>query len=341
MSNIALKVFWSNNPMPVDQKIKQSEIVINTPFGVMIAHPNQPVKSVNNKTGEIVLNAADVNADVFGSAVAVNDALEPKIQNLSENKLDKVDYVQHFRGLFSSYISLNEALPVALDGDYAHIDSGSGFDRMSAIWDSNDSKWIVNAVNVGTNSDEIPEGAINLYFKGERVRQTPLTGLTAQQPSPVVSTDTLLNSIAKLQAQIDNPPKIKWMTIHEISDVVFSGITYEQYGDSALKFAVIGGILFATGRFYLSVISSSSNVLCSLKPKYKVMNSFGSNGNNLIDVNVYSTFSGLAQRVYISNPTAVSILTIADTLTVQQQIRADMGTNEYVISGNFGKVLQY
>ena len=71
MSNIALKVFWSNEPMPLNRKIDRA--AINVPFGVLITHPTCLIKSVNGKVGDVVLNAADVGADP-GSALPVTHA---------------------------------------------------------------------------------------------------------------------------------------------------------------------------------------------------------------------------------------------------------------------------
>ena len=56
MSNIGLKVFWSNEPMPLNRKIDRA--AINVPFGVLITHPTCLIKSVNGKVGDVVLNAA-------------------------------------------------------------------------------------------------------------------------------------------------------------------------------------------------------------------------------------------------------------------------------------------
>jgi hypothetical protein len=129
--------------------------------------------------------------------------------------------------LFSSYAALTAALPIALDGDYAHIDSGSGFDRMSAIWDSDDSKWTVNAVNVGSNTDEVPEGSSN-YFTSDRVRQTTLMGLDLSDSNAVVTTDAILVAIGKLQSQINEMGSDVWNWVH-YSEVGIFGSCFAEY----------------------------------------------------------------------------------------------------------------
>lgn len=81
MSNIGLKVFWSNEPMPLNRKIDRA--AINVPFGVMITHPTGLIKSVNGKVGNVVLNAADVGADAAGSAEAVQQNLNTEVNTLN------------------------------------------------------------------------------------------------------------------------------------------------------------------------------------------------------------------------------------------------------------------
>jgi len=162
--------------------------------------------SVINNTNDIdalELHVANVDSDVAGLNTRVGNVESDlttqsgQITDLQNNKLDRAEYVQHFRGVFPSYAALTSAIPVGNDGDYAHIDSGSGFDRMAAIWDSSDTKWVVQDVNVGSNTDEIPEGSTNLYFTQPRVRSTPLTGFYYGSDSLVTDTDTILDGFAK------------------------------------------------------------------------------------------------------------------------------------------------
>ncbi len=87
MSNIGLKVFWSNEPMPLNRKIDRA--AINVPFGVMITHPTGLIKSVNGKVGDVVLNAADVGADAAGSAEAVQQYLNTEVDTLN-SQLDSL-----------------------------------------------------------------------------------------------------------------------------------------------------------------------------------------------------------------------------------------------------------
>lgn len=242
MIDIVLEMHWSNNPIPLDQLKSDPDCILDIPLGLFTSLES-PVKSVNGITGDVILNADDVGADPVGAAQVV-------LETLDNQKLDKIDYVQHFRGLFSSYAALTAALPIALDGDYAHIDSGSGFDRMSAIWDNNDSKWTVNAVNVGSNTDEVPEGSSNLYFTSERVLQTPMTGLPVVAPSKVLATDDLLTVVAKLQAQL-NP---EWVDISTLAGtIIWNGFDLTK---TKIEFAKINGMIWIRG--VMTILGSSS-----------------------------------------------------------------------------------
>lgn len=266
MIDIVLEMHWSNNPIPLDQLKSDPDFILDIPLGLFTSLES-PVKSVNGITGDVILNADDVGADQAGAAQAV-------LEMLDNQKLDKIDYVQHFRGLFSSYAALTAALPIALDGDYAHIDSGSGFDRMSAIFDSDDGKWIVNAVNVGSNTDEVPEGSSNLYFTSERVRQTTLMGLDLSDSNAVVTTDAILVAIGKLQSQINEIGSDVWNWIH-YSDVGIFGSCFAEYFINevgGLYFCIKDNVLYVKGLVTVTTSSSSiQNIFVFQNPAYHIL----------------------------------------------------------------------
>lgn len=179
------------------------------------------VYSVNGKIGAVTLNAEDVGADPLGSSQAVQenvdaeikpqldelradvDLIQPQLESLSANKLDKVDYVQHFLGAFSSKAALDVAHPTARAGDSADIDSGSGFDVMRAIWDDSDQKWVIREVNNAQNTDQVSEGNTNLYFKAERVLATLLSGFNPVNTA-INAADSIIQGLSKAQGQISN-----------------------------------------------------------------------------------------------------------------------------------------
>ncbi|WP_445115007.1 hypothetical protein [Acinetobacter sp. WZC-1] len=285
--NIALKVFWSNQPMTVAEKVKHAPLQIDIPFGVMISHPASGniggIHSINGKTGtNIILSADDVRADKAGTAQHVLEQLTQQLESLNASKLDALDYVQHFRGVFSSYAALAEALPTALDGDYAHIDSGSSFDRLLTIWDSSDSRWIVNDVHIASTTDEIAEGSINLYFKSERVRETSLTGLQEQNALEISHTDTVLIALAKLQAQLKATSTVTWLpaaTAFTFDENVVTTSLTSWGGTIHLEVAKINGMLWLRGGFTMQSTVTAGYAIFNFKPDWKLLKSFSGNGS--------------------------------------------------------------
>ncbi len=240
--NLVLQIGWGDlGQIPTESdsvvSANTSEFKIKIPFGIMLNMTG--VSTVNGQTGAVILDAAAIGADTVGSAAAVEGLLQSQVDSLSSTKLDAVDYVQHFRGLFSSFTALTTALPVGLDGDYAHIDSGSGFDRMVAIWGGDDNAWLIKEVSVSANTDELAEGATNLYFTGQRVRQTTLTGLSTDVATPALATDVLVDAIGKLQAQINNIAPPTWVSAASI------GTTHSSFTN--VQFAKINGLLWVRG----------------------------------------------------------------------------------------------
>lgn len=91
-------------------------------------------------------------------------------------------------------------------------------------------------------TDDLPEGATNLYFTTARVRATILTGLSTASSAVVAATDTILVGIGKLQAQISG------LIIQTITD---GDTTHAPSGDAvfdalALKAALASPALTGT-----------------------------------------------------------------------------------------------
>lgn len=312
MNDIILEIHWSNNPIPLNELLKKPEIVFDIPLGLFTSLES-PVKSVNGKIGSVVLNAEDIEADPIGSAQAVQNFIEsiiqPQIESLSENKLDRVDYVQHHLGSFISKASLDAAHPVANEGDSADIDSGTGFDVMRAIWDANDHKWVIREVGNASNTDQIPEGNSNLYFKAERVlssllsglnidsdtaitfsdsilqafgkiqgqfnnlaakvRTTLLTGLVTTDSSNVSASDTVLVAIGKLQAKSQTSSGFDWIQASSING--FSLHTQVSQGSIPLKLAKKDGVLWLSGSLSISgSVLTTSKIFSLINAGYKI-----------------------------------------------------------------------
>ncbi|WP_216069250.1 MULTISPECIES: hypothetical protein [unclassified Acinetobacter] len=67
MIDIVLEVYWSNNPIPVNNLIDNKDIVFDLPLGFFTGLDAQVVTSVQGKTGAVLLNAQDVGAEKLGN----------------------------------------------------------------------------------------------------------------------------------------------------------------------------------------------------------------------------------------------------------------------------------
>ncbi|MBJ9425220.1 tail fiber domain-containing protein [Acinetobacter seifertii] len=139
----------------------------------------------------------------------IKQSLRKKIEieqlnsQLSE-KLDKASYIQHFKGVFLSEQALKLAIPLAADGDYAHVDAGAGELIKVYVWDATDNDWFEQKGGTGAaaNTDQVTEGQTNLYFSAQRVLNVLLTGLNIPAVGEsITNTDTFLSAFGKLQAQ--------------------------------------------------------------------------------------------------------------------------------------------
>lgn len=224
------------------------------PDGLGEFEPNDVVPIEHGGTGET-------------SLVATQDALG------ISGKLDRSEYIQHFKGVFTSSSALTTAFSTATDGDYAHIDSGSGFDRLVAIWDSSDSKWVINQANTVANTDEVPEGSQNLYFKQQRVLNTVLAGLGIGTPTEILATDNLIVALQKIQAQIKASVPV-WVKADQVGVIHPNIIPSITVGVNTiyLEFAKIGGLLWMRGGVTLKDASMSASAPDYLTPGFVTFN---------------------------------------------------------------------
>jgi hypothetical protein len=115
--------------------------------------------------------------------------------------------------VFASASALSAAHPTGLDGQYAVVES-AGSDAVEYVWDTANNLWVaggtgsVTSVNsqtgaVSLNTNNIGEGSSNLYFTAARVIASVLSGISFLTGGTVISTDTILQAIGKLQTQIN------------------------------------------------------------------------------------------------------------------------------------------
>lgn len=145
-----------------------------------------------------------------------------------------------YRGTYANLAALQAAQPSAAPGAYADVDAGIGSPVLRYIWDANDAEWVAQAgsadpitaaqvkalyesnadtyaytsaersklASVAANAtanpdtDSLSEGSANKWFTAARVLAALLTGLSVATGGAVVSTDSVLAAIGKLQKQI-------------------------------------------------------------------------------------------------------------------------------------------
>lgn len=219
------------------------------------------------------------------------------------DKLDRSEYIQHFKGIFNSYAALTAVLPTANDGDYAHIDSGTGFDRMVAIWDSSDNKWVISQANAGANTDEVPEGSQNLYFKNQRVLATILEGLVAGTNAEILPADNVITAFQKLQAQIK-----ALNTVWVRADTIGTFNTSTGYGNGQingapayLEFAKINGNLWVRGFIKIPYGNGLAYTLTD-----KTYNVLTQNDSTSVILSFFMYLSPSPTRIWLRSNTKVS-----------------------------------
>jgi len=192
-----------------------------------------------------------------------------KLQAQVDLKLDAAAYNDRFLGLFASVFDLEAAHPTASAGDYAQVDFGIGTDVIVYAWDVSDQYWSAVGSSAIANTDALPEGSSNLYHTGQRVRDTPLAGLSLATATPITSTDSVLSAAGKLQAQIaaklntaDAPATVRDTPLTGLSTATATAITSaDTVLSAAAKLqAQINAGGGAVGGFYVAGIEYNQDI---------------------------------------------------------------------------------
>ena len=118
------------------------------------------------------------------------------------NKLDASLYNEYYKGVYSTSGALDIAHPTAISGSYAMVDTGIGSNAELYWYDVQDG-WVTGGGATLSNTDALLEGSANKYFTEARVRSTILSELTTATNIPITSSDSVLDGMGKLQAQIN------------------------------------------------------------------------------------------------------------------------------------------
>jgi len=176
--------------------------------------------------GRNAANNADVNIIKVNASDALEFASTPQVGGVNVALVNQIPSVFDVQGnwdastntptLVSSTNSTGDTYPlyiVSVSGSTT-IDGNSTWDAgdwiyfANGVWNRADNIDDVVSVNgasgvVVLDTDDISEGATNLYFTDARVIAAPLTGFVAGANAALAATDTVLEAFEKVQGQIN------------------------------------------------------------------------------------------------------------------------------------------
>ena len=114
----------------------------------------------------------------------------------------------------SAYALLTSSIT---DGDTTHSPDGN------SVYDA-----LALKMSASATTDSVTEGATNLYHTAARVRATVLTGLSLATSQVIAATDTVLQALGYLQAQI-TLRATKTKTITTVSATTYTLLGTEEY----------------------------------------------------------------------------------------------------------------
>lgn len=171
-----------------------------------------------------------LNLPISTDADSRMDGIDLSIANLEDDKLDKSEYNDRYKGKYTSLSALESAYPTATAGDYAQVDEGAGFDIINYNWDDEEG-WVEGGSgSSATNTDMLPEGSVNFYFTSARVLSTVLSGISFVAGGAIVSTDTFLQAFGKIQTQINDA----LVSIGLKQDLLVSGTNIKTVNDQSI-----------------------------------------------------------------------------------------------------------
>ncbi|MFD2870851.1 hypothetical protein ACFS5N_00135 [Mucilaginibacter ximonensis] len=130
---------------------------LNISFEAIEGQPsdNAPLSSILN-------NKVDKVTGYSLSQENYTTAEKSKLANLSE----------HFKGKFTTLSALTTANPTGNLGDYAFVDTGTGYDSKMYIWDGDDNTWVMSSGETTPDATETSSGLIELATIAEALART-------------------------------------------------------------------------------------------------------------------------------------------------------------------------
>lgn len=232
---------------------------------------------------------ADVNIVKVNTSNALEFASTPQVGGVNVALVNDIPPVFDVQGnwdantnsptLVSSTNSTGDTYPLyivsvsgttTLDG-ISTWDAGDWVYFANGVWNRADNIDDVVSVNgqsgtVVLDTDDISEGATNLYFTDARVIAAPLTGFVAGSNTAIAATDTVLEAFQKTQGQINALSSASTLANNVVLTLNSTDITngYKDLAHEAttvLYVAPLGGLKQELGVDYtLSVVSTVTRI---------------------------------------------------------------------------------
>lgn len=206
-----------------------------------------PLIQVNETVEEVIIEVAAMQMPATKESIGLgnvdntsdlNKPISTAVALALDDKLNVVDYNDRFKGVFLTLEALNLALPTANAGDSAQVNEVGATDVINYSWDAEENIWVQSGAfgSGASNTDALPEGTSNLYFTTARVLATLINGVSFLVGTPIVSTDTILVALGKLQKQItnNNSNAIKNIVKDVVPTTPITGTTAETIFNSYL-----------------------------------------------------------------------------------------------------------
>lgn len=177
------------------------------------------------------------------------------------------------------------------------------------------------------STDELVEGVTNLYFTAARVRAVVMTGLSITTNSIVLTTDTLLVAIGKLQAQVNARVQTSALgvTVAQLVNGTVPASQLPSYVDDVLEYANAAAFPATgeTGKIYID-LATNEQYRWSGSAYVKLVASPGTTSNVPEGTNLYFTAARVL-AVVLTGFVAGSNTAVAATDTVLQALQKLQG----------------
>lgn len=145
----------------------KGDIGTQGPAGIQGAKGDKGDKGDTGAQGVQGIRGVNTWGDIDGDIANQLD-----LKGALDSKLNASDYNQYFRGKYPTLSALEGTLfdPPLKAGDNAQVDEGASELVRNYNWDDDNNVWVIGGYgSAASNTDQLPEGATNLYFTNSRM----------------------------------------------------------------------------------------------------------------------------------------------------------------------------